>query len=290
MSDSSTATRQIQLEAIRQSISEGKLTAQQIHDILLEEIAVELNKPQEEVDIAYVNACQDFLMELSRNRAAATPSHYEENLIAVQRKIQPRFSFSPHTTLGRFAVVMCIVILIVTSSLILPEGWIITRQSEDEGQYIMQGIETPDGFRSVAEAGPALDHIGVYKTNDWQEAVHLLGGKPYVPQWLPTGWSILSYTVALTDVSSGLTIVYYNETSDARIVFQSTTFFELSSLHRYVEQDEEGVTIELSNGTQIYFTDNLGKSTATWYSTNCSYLLSGAISRTELIRIAESLD
>ncbi len=45
MSDSSAARSQIHLEAIRQEISEGRLTTQQIHNILLKEISNELNKP-----------------------------------------------------------------------------------------------------------------------------------------------------------------------------------------------------------------------------------------------------
>ena len=127
MNDSSTASRQIQIEAIRQSISNGDLTAQQIHDIMLAEITAELSKPQEEVNIDYVNACQALLMELNSSRAAVTSSHYDQNLTAVRKRFQSRFSFSPRTILGRFAVVMCLAVLITVTSALLPEGWIITR-------------------------------------------------------------------------------------------------------------------------------------------------------------------
>ena len=95
MSDSSMAYSQIQLEAIRQAISDGRLTAQQIHSILLEEITNELNKPKEEVDTEYISACQELLGSLNRSRTAAVVSHYEENLQAIRNKMQPRFSFSP---------------------------------------------------------------------------------------------------------------------------------------------------------------------------------------------------
>ena len=288
MSDSSTATRQIQLEAIRQSISEGKLTAQQIHNILLEEIAAELNKPQEEVDIAYVNACQDFLTELNRNRAAAAPSHYEENLIAVQRKFQPRFSFSPRTALGRFAVVMCIAILIVTSSLILPEGWIITRQSEDEGQYIMQGIETPDGFRSVAEAGPATGRSGMYVTSEWAEAVQYMGGIPPVPQWLPSGWNISKFSIGLADNVSTLTISYVHPDVTSILTYTYYAFFD-SNLYMVVEQDAAGTYEVLKDGTKVYLTTNLGNRTATWYTDHAEYMISGELTKEELLRMATEI-
>lgn len=290
MSDSTMASRQIQHDAIREAISQGQLTAQQIHCILIEEITSELNKPEEEVDTDYISACQELLRSLNYRRAIGVSSHYEENLQAIQKKLEPRFSLFPRTGMGRLATILCISIIFLCASLFIPEGWITTYQTKDEGQYIMQGIETPSGFGSVADAGPALDRIGIYDTTSWQEVVHLMGGKPDVPHWLPAGWSILTYTVALTDVSSGLTIVYINEDTACSLVFQSTTFFDLSSMFNYVEQNEQGSIKELVDGTKVYLTDNIDNSTATWYTAHSSYLLSGNVTQNDLIRIVESMD
>lgn len=290
MSDSSMAYSQIQLEAIRQAISDGRLTAQQIHSILLEEITNELNKPKEEVDTEYISACQELLGSLNRSRTAAVVSHYEENLQAIRNKMQPRFSFSPCTGWKRIATAMCLALVFLCVGLFIPEGWIITHQTEDEGQYIMQGIETPAGFGSVADAGPALDHIGIYDTTSWQEVVHLMGGKPQVPHWLPSGWTILTYTVSLTDVSSGLTIIYLHDETGGSLLFQSTTFFDLSSLYSYIEQNSEGVVTELADGTKVYITDNIDNATATWHSTHSTYLLSGDVTKDNLVRIVDSME
>lgn len=289
MCDSSVAYSQIQLEAIRQAISDGRLTAQQMHCILLEEISNELNKPKEEVDTEYINACQELLGSLNRSRTAVV-SHYEENFQAIQNKMQPRFSFSPCTGWRRLATAMCLALVFLCVGLFIPEGWIITHQTEDEGQYIMQGIETPSGFGSVADAGPALDHIGIYDTTSWQEVVYLMGGKPQVPHWLPSGWSILTYTVSLTDVSSGLTIIYLHDETGGSLLFQSTTFFDLSSLYSYIEQNSEGVVTELADGTQVYITDNIDNATATWHSTHSTYLLSGDVTHYELVHIVDSME
>lgn len=289
MNDSSTASRQIQIEAIRQSISNGDLTAQQIHDVMLAEITTELSKPQEEVNIDYVNACQALLMELNSPRAAVTPSHYEQNLTAVRKKFQPRFSFAPHTLWGRFATILCLIVLITTAGLLMPEGWIITRQSEDEGQYIMQGVKTPDGFVSIASAGPAIDNLGVYSTSDWAEAVHLLGGIPAVPQWVPTGWLVQQYTVALTETSSSLTIAYvHNHSGD----FMSYTFYFHFNydLYMIVEQDEEGIVETLNNGNKVYITKNTDRYTARWNADHTEFLLSGNLSKEHLLRIVESVE
>lgn len=290
MSDSSAARSQIHLEAIRQEISEGRLTTQQIHNILLKEISNELNKPTKEVDTEYLHACQTLLDKLNQNRSANIPSHYEQNLIALRKKNRPRFNWFSQTGLARFATVMCLAVIILCSGLLVPEGWIISRHTEDEGQYIMQGIETPTGFGSVADAGPALDHIGVYDTTSWQEVVYLMGGKPHVPQWLPSGWSILSYTVSLTDVSSGLTIIYLHDETGGSLLFQSTTFFDVSSLYNYVEQNNVGTFTELADGSKVYITENIDNATATWHSTHSSYLLSGSVTQDELVRIVDSIE
>ena len=290
MSDSSVAYSQIQLEAIRQAISDGRLTAQQIHSILLEEITNELNKPKEEVDTEYISACQELLGSLNRSRTAAVVSHYEENLQAIRNKMQPRFSFSPCTGWKRIATAMCLALVFLCVGLFIPEGWIITHQTEDKGQYIMQGIETPAGFGSVADAGPALNRIGTYDTTSWQEVVHLMGGKPQVPHWLPSGWTILTYTVSLTDVSSGLTIIYLHDETGGSLLFQSTTFFDLSSLYSYIEQNSEGVVTELADGTKVYITDNIDNATATWHSTHSTYLLSGDVTKDKLVRIVDSME
>lgn len=289
MNDSSTASRQIQIEAIRQSISTGDLKAQQIHDVMLAEITAELTKPQEEVDIDYVNACQTLLMELNSPRAAVTPSHYEQNLTAVRKKFQPRFSFAPHTIWGRFATVLCLIVLITTAGLLMPEGWIITRQSEDEGQYIMQGIETPAGLRSVAEALHTINHLGQFRTTNWAEAVTLLGGVPEVPRWLPSKWSIYEYIIDSTEIYVRFSVTYVHENDSESLYYEETTYFSVEDINQVVEQNHKGNILKLPDGTPIYITNNFEHASATWTRGNTVYFLNGTVAEDVLIRIITSV-
>lgn len=290
MNDSSTASRQIQIEAIRQSISNGDLTAQQIHDVMLAEITTELSKPQEEVDIDYVNACQALLMELNSPRVVVTPSHYEQNLTAVRKKLQPRFSFVPHTIWGRFATVLCLIVLITTAGLLMPEGWIITRQSEDEGQYIMQGVETPDGLRSVAEAAPSRDSFGYYTAATWADAVACLGAVPPVPMWMPSNWTIHQYGIDHTEIYSRFTITYRQLQTEDSILYEIATYFNLEHMNEVIEQNSAGKYLTLNNGTSIYITSNFDYLNATWHTNNLIYFLGGTLTEDELIRIIESIE
>ena len=54
MDATSMALCHTKVEEIRRRISEGELTAQQIHDILISEIENELSRPTKEVNMAYV--------------------------------------------------------------------------------------------------------------------------------------------------------------------------------------------------------------------------------------------
>ena len=59
MDATSMALCHTKVEEIRRRISEGELTAQQIHDILISEIENELNRPTKEVNMAYVKICEE---------------------------------------------------------------------------------------------------------------------------------------------------------------------------------------------------------------------------------------
>ena len=86
--DSSKREAQTQLEAIKQSILDGRLTHGQICDALAEEIKKELQKSAEEVDIEYVLACQRLIASLHSKEAARTESHAEHNFQALCSKRQ----------------------------------------------------------------------------------------------------------------------------------------------------------------------------------------------------------
>lgn len=87
MKGSSKECTSIQIDAIKQAIINRTLDAQTIHQTLLAEITLELDKPFEEVDMKYVNACEELLVSLNRNRAAAVVSHYDSNLKAIRKRL-----------------------------------------------------------------------------------------------------------------------------------------------------------------------------------------------------------
>lgn len=73
------------VEEIRRRISEGELTAQQIHDILISEIENELNQPTKEVNMAYVKICEELLSSLGADDEPLVDQYYISNRRSIQK-------------------------------------------------------------------------------------------------------------------------------------------------------------------------------------------------------------
>ena len=67
------------LNDIKQKIETGELTAERAEKRIRSEIERELSKPAEKIDMAFVDACETFLMTLGGKE---TDSHYADNLRA----------------------------------------------------------------------------------------------------------------------------------------------------------------------------------------------------------------
>ena len=56
-----------------------------------------------------------------------------------------------------------------------------------------------------------------------------------------------------------------------------------------VEQDAAGTYEVLKDGTKVYLTTNLGNRTATWYTDHAEYMISGELTKEELLRMATEI-
>lgn len=82
------------VEEIRRRISEGELTAQQIHDILISEIENELNRPTKEVNMAYVKICEELLSSLGADDEPLVDQYYISNRRSIQKVLEKSHFFS----------------------------------------------------------------------------------------------------------------------------------------------------------------------------------------------------
>lgn len=288
MSDSFSERPPKNIEAIRQAITDGTLDAETMHRTLLTEMNHELRN--EEVDTEYVNACEELLDLLNRDRASAVASHYNSNLEAIHQKIEkekkPSASFSSHTF--RFAVACSIAIGLVFGGILFSQNTIDVAQSPDGEQLLLQG-KSSDDVLSNADAdrtAPATDAID---TDRLDEAVAAYGSIPKTPLWIPDGWKVQQYSVRRLDGYSRFAIVYENEKSGDVFTFSEKTYSDMELLRAKVEQNHRGVTTTLKNGVTVYITTNTDLPVIEYHIGNSLYVVSGRLNKDELERCIGSI-
>lgn len=198
--DSSKREAQNQLEAIKQSILDGRLTHGQICDALAEEIKKELQKSAEEVDIEYVLACQRLIASLHPKKAAQAESHAEHNFQAAHAKLQQE---KHSVQKGRkrairygFAVTFLLVVL-AGADILLTKRQINVSYSPDHEQIVYDGMMTMPGILEMAGADIQGDAVQELTTKNWDEVVAFLGYVPGMPTWIPDGWVLDEYYCAI---------------------------------------------------------------------------------------------
>ena len=88
------------LNDIKQKIETGELTAERAEKRIQSEIERELSKPAEKIDMAFVDACETFLMTLGGKTA---DSHYADNLRAVRGQLRKKAEKKRMPRMGKFA-------------------------------------------------------------------------------------------------------------------------------------------------------------------------------------------
>lgn len=291
--DSSKREVQNQLEAIKQSILDGRLTHGQICDALAEEIKKELQKSAEEVDIEYVLACQRLIASLHSKEAARTESHAEHNFEAAHAKLrQEKHSVQK----GRkrairygFAVAFLLVVL-AGADILLTKRQINVSYSPDHEQIVYDGTMTMPGISEVAGADAQTDTVQELTTKNWDEAVAFLGYVPEMPTWIPDGWVLDEYYCAIFKSFSIFDVTYSCQEFNEYLAYSIEHYYSSEPLHGTFEQDEIGHEAVTATGQQLYITSNTGSSVILWHDNSNVNSITGPVAADDLIHMVESIE
>ena len=266
--DSSKREAQTQLEAIKQSILDGRLTHGQICDALAEEIKKELQKSAEEVDIEYVLACQRLIASLHSKEAARTESHAEHNFEVAHAKLQQE---KHSVQKGRkrairygFAVALLVAVL-TGADILLTKRQINVSHSPDHEQIVYDGMMTMPGILEMAGADIQGDAVQELTTKNWDEVVAFLGYVPEMPTWIPDGWVLDEYYCAIFKSFSIFDVTYCHQDSHEDLVYSIERYYGSEPLHGVFEQDGIGYEVVTATGQQLYITSNIGSSVILWH-------------------------
>ena len=290
--DSSKREAQNQLEAIKQSILDGRLTHGQICDALAEEIKKELQKSAEEVDVEYVLACQRLIASLHPKKAAQAESHAEHNFQAAHAKLQQE---KHSVQKGRkrairygFAVAFLLVVL-AGADILLTKRQINVSYSPDHEQIVYDGTMTMPGILEMAGADIQGDAVQELTTKNWDEAVAFLGYVPEMPTWIPDGWVLDEYYCAIFKSFSIFDVTYCHQDSHEDLVYSIERYYGSEPLHGVFEQDGIGYEVVTATGQQLYITSNIGSSVILWHDGSNVNSVIGPVAADELIHMIESM-
>lgn len=290
--DSSKREAQTQLEAIKQSILDGRLTHGQICDALAEEIKKELQKSAEEVDIEYVLACQRLIASLHSKEAAQAESHAEHNFEVAHAKLQQE---KHSVQKGRkrairygFAVAFLLVVL-AGADILLTKRQINVSYSPDHEQIVYDGMMTMPGILEMAGADIQGDAVQELTTKNWDEVVAFLGYVPGMPTWIPDGWVLDEYYCAIFKNFSIFDVTYCHQDSHEDLVYSIERYYGSEPLHGVFEQDGIGYEVVTATGQQLYITSNIGSSVILWHDGSNVNSVIGPVAADELIHMIESM-
>ena len=291
--DSSKREAQTQLEAIKQSILDGRLTHGQICDALAEEIKKELQKSAEEVDIEYVLACQRLIASLHSKEAAQAESHAEHNFEVAHAKLrQEKHSVQK----GRkrairygFAVAFLLVVL-AGADILLTKRQINVSYSPDHEQIVYDGTMTMPGILEMAGADIQGDAVQELTTKNWDEVVAFLGYVPGMPTWIPDGWVLDEYYCAIFKNFSIFDVTYSCQGFNEYLAYSIEHYYGSEPLHGTFEQDEIGHEAVTATGQQLYITSNTGSSVILWHDNSNVNSITGPVAADDLIHMVESIE
>ena len=291
--DSSKREAQTQLEAIKQSILDGRLTHGQICDALAEEIKKELQKSAEEVDIEYVLACQRLIASLHPKKAAQAESHAEHNFQAAHAKLQQE---KHSVQKGRkrairygFAVAFLLVVL-AGADILLTKRQINVSYSPDHEQIVYDGMMTMPGILEMAGADIQGDAVQELTTKNWDEVVAFLGYVPGMPTWIPDGWVLDEYYCAIFKNFSIFDVTYSCQGFNEYLAYSIEHYYGSEPLHGTFEQDEIGYETFTATGQRLYITSNTGSSVILWHDGSNVNSVIGPVAADELIHMVESIE
>lgn len=291
--DSSKREAQNQLEAIKQSILDGRLTHGQICDALAEEIKKELQKSAEEVDIEYVLACQRLIASLHPKKAAQAESHAEHNFQAAHAKLQQE---KHSVQKGRkrairygFAVAFLLVVL-AGADILLTKRQINVSYSPDHEQIVYDGMMTMPGILEMAGADIQGDAVRELTTKNWDEVVAFLGYVPGMPTWIPDGWVLDEYYCAIFKNFSIFDVTYSCQGFNEYLAYSIEHYYGSEPLHGTFEQDGIGYETFTATGQRLYITSNTGSSVILWHNGSNVNSVIGPVAADELIHMVESIE
>lgn len=227
---------------------------------------------------------------LIRTAMASQPHKLTKESTAANR-VKLKLHFSLSFGLPHLVVAAIVIVLVMVLPMFIEYEKLKATQSEDEGWYIIQGNNAPQSQVAQAEHKPLPG--GNYMFDSMEEAFEFAGRFP-IPTWIPDRYE--SYQIMLNVIMDGdqellreFCWIIATPDQEDPVIFSWTLYTDLTSSMTYIEQNEAGEYVTLSNGQSIYCSSNYQYESAVWIDGATEYFIGGSLTREEAIRMAESV-
>lgn len=267
-------TRRKELERINHQYKEGDLSQEQAMAWLLHAVEQEIQKPDDEIDDAWIDACEQLMNSIEQPQD--WPDHRQENWECIQDSIRKANRTARVRAAARAAcAAACLVLMLVGVS--YSRQWFQATQSPDEQVYTLTGEEVKINMESSASAGESSES-GKCTTSDLQELCEFLGYTPQLPTWVPEGWELNGYYASANRESQWITVVYEKTGEKNCLIYDYKQAEDISTISVDFYQDGAGEYVKLKNGMDIYLTTNTDEPVAVWTTSNTYSCATGPVS------------
>lgn len=206
-------------------------------------------------------------------------------------RVKLKWHFSLSFGLSHMIVAAVVIIVVMLAPALINHEKLNTTQSEDEGWYIIQGHETDQA--QIAQAAYKPLPGGNYMFETLEEAFQFAGGLP-IPTWMPERYE--SYQIMLNvmadekqELLREFCWIILTPDQEDSVIYNWTRYNDISSAMTYVEQNEAGEYVTLSNCREIFCSSNFQYESAVWVNGAEEFFIGGSLTREEAIRMAESV-
>lgn len=286
--DSRNCSRNESLDAIRQKISSGELTLEEMNRRLTQAIDAEIMKPPVEMDIAFLKSCQDLQYALNNSTEYVSKApQYAKELREYTEKKKPAISM-PKRLGAAIGIAASLFVLLIVGDGILHREWLTGDSTPDQQQYVIEGHVVDPGLVTSGSANPSAEEQSL-TTTSIEEVEGFMGFAPPQPTWLPEGWALKEYRCYKFPNMQWVSSAYENDNESYQTIIDVKTFHDAESAIGEMEQNAHG-NIHVINGNEVYCSVNHDMTTAVWLVDTTSYIVLTPLSEKETLKLIESIN
>ena len=144
--DSILGTDRKKIDAIKETIRNRKMTADEISSYLSQVIQTEMKKPLAEMDEALVKECEDILWQLNSDTDYVSRANESKKEVMDKLSGNQQHKFFSN----RIAVVVCAALVLVCLVGLIDAAfhfeWLTGSSTKDEQQYVINGVTVDPKF------------------------------------------------------------------------------------------------------------------------------------------------